>query len=677
VFFLGAGCSSSSGIPEGGTLVRRWLPRLKKLKTGDEHDWESWAKEVYPDYNEDRPSLLYGRVIEDLFLTPEERQREIERLTEGKDPGFGYSVLAQLMTHERYGRHCNVVLTVNFDDLIADALYLYTQKKPLVISHDSLVGFVRVTRTRPLVIKLHGDARLEPKNTGKETKELAASVQATLKALLSETGLVFVGYGGHDESIAEILDEIPASSLPWGIYWLGSRIPAGRIGDWLKRRNAIWVQHRGFDELMLHTLREFGLSHPNDKRFRTLLETYVETFEKAKSRVEEKLAAQFPSVMPPTLWETISRASFWWAVALEARKYRKADPQRADLIYRAGLERFPGNALLLDSYATFLLEVRKDGDAAEEHYKKALELAPEDAGILSHYAELLTARGEWPAAEEYHRRSLEIAPNRAESLARYASFLTVRGDYDRAEEHYVRALEIAPDKASIVGEYAKFLACVRQNYHEAERCYKRALEMTPDDALILSSYGAFLAEALQDHAAAVECYEKAVVIEPDNAHILSDYAAMLARAGEDRDKVEALYRRAEAAAPNDAYVLARCAGFLLAGGNEDGYTLLERSMAAPDAARQGQSCLLASLLYLYAHAESAQLQEYALNRIRTLLNEGVRSPGWDFAENVKRAAISGHPEAEFLEKLADVVVGQVDLAALSQFDAWKKETPSV
>ena len=46
----------------------------------------------------------------------------------------------------------------NFDDMVADALYLYTQKKPLVMVHESLASFVDTGRTRPTVLKLHGDA---------------------------------------------------------------------------------------------------------------------------------------------------------------------------------------------------------------------------------------------------------------------------------------------------------------------------------------------------------------------------------------------------------------------------------------------------------------------------------------------------------------------------------------
>jgi len=127
-----------------------------------------------------------------------------------------------MMTFEDIGRHCNVVQTVNFDDLIADALYLYTQKKPLVISHESLSGFVKITRTRPLIMKLHGDARLDPKNTEKETQGLAENVRKVLKNLLHETGLIFIGYGGHDESIAEILTELHQTHYHGGFTGLAA-----------------------------------------------------------------------------------------------------------------------------------------------------------------------------------------------------------------------------------------------------------------------------------------------------------------------------------------------------------------------------------------------------------------------------------------------------------------------
>ncbi len=80
------------------------------------------------------------------------------------------AVLATLIA--RYGGCFNVVITTNFDDLVSDALYLFTQARPIVIGHESLADFIRPTRTRPLVVKLHGDARLAPQNTVVETAKI-------------------------------------------------------------------------------------------------------------------------------------------------------------------------------------------------------------------------------------------------------------------------------------------------------------------------------------------------------------------------------------------------------------------------------------------------------------------------------------------------------------------------
>ena len=411
VFFLGAGCSISSGIPGAGDLVKSWLPRLKKFETGSEEDCDSWVKEAHPNYDENNSASFYGKIIKKLFYTRDGQQQEREKIIEGKDPSFGYAVLAQLMTHERYGRHCNMVITVNFDDLVADALYLYTNKKPLVIAHESLAGFVRITRTRPLVIKLHGDARLEPKNTEQETNELSVDIKKVLEKLLNETGLIFIGYGGKDASIAKLLNDLSPDSLPGGIYWVGSKIPEGEIGEWLKKRNAVWVNHRDFDELMAYIFNEFKLGHPEKARFDKLMNTYFETFKKSRDKVEtepESKDADKLKLLFDKLSKDLEKSDFWWTVELEAEKYKKSNIDKADSIYREGLKKFKDNANLIGNYANFLRDIRKDYDNAEKHYKKALEIDPKNASNLGNYAGFLLSRGD-NKGFEFLENSLDLS----------------------------------------------------------------------------------------------------------------------------------------------------------------------------------------------------------------------------------------------------------------------------
>ncbi len=289
VFFLGAGCSVSSGIPDATTLVIYWLKLLKRLETGNVNDFDSWVKNRFPGFDDEKAASFYGKVIEKLYPSSKTRQEEVERITERALPSFGYAVLAQLATHPIYGKYFNTIVTTNFDDLVADAIYLFTNKKPLVIYHESLINFVRISSFQPVIIKLHGDARFAPKNIEIETKNLDKNVKKTLNNLFSERGLIFIGYGGNDKSIGNLLSGLPKNSLPLGIYWVGNRLPKSVIGEWLQSRNATWVEHQGFDELMLIIWYYFNLKHPDLSKFSQVLEVYIETFNLVKLRIENNI----------------------------------------------------------------------------------------------------------------------------------------------------------------------------------------------------------------------------------------------------------------------------------------------------------------------------------------------------------------------------------------------------
>src|SRR5262245_1347048 len=74
-FFLGAGCSRSSGIPLAGELVKdHWLPRLREFQAPHRTDLEVWAKEIMPSYDPSNAAASYGDLMARLFVTAEERQ---------------------------------------------------------------------------------------------------------------------------------------------------------------------------------------------------------------------------------------------------------------------------------------------------------------------------------------------------------------------------------------------------------------------------------------------------------------------------------------------------------------------------------------------------------------------------------------------------------------------------
>jgi tetratricopeptide (TPR) repeat protein len=61
---------------------------------------------------------------------------------------------------------------------------------------------------------------------------------------------------------------------------------------------------------------------------------------------------------------------------------------------------------------------------AIQYYKRALEIAPDDAGYLHHLAEAMHATGDIPGALKYYRKSLAMDPD--DPKARYLYALSLR-----------------------------------------------------------------------------------------------------------------------------------------------------------------------------------------------------------------------------------------------------------
>jgi Tfp pilus assembly protein PilF len=563
-FFLGAGCSVSSGIPAAHALVcDNWLPRLKEIAAPDAIG-DDWVIKKIPGWDPKRPAASYGAVMESLFLQPEERQREIERLCDGKFPGFGYAVVAALMAHD--GGCFSVALTTNFDDLLADALYLFTSARPLVIQHESLASFIRPTRSRPLIVKLHGDNRLSPLNTGPETESLKHQLQQHVPSLLHDGGLIIVGYGGNDEGIASLFKSLPPEALPLGIYWISDSEPGDPIRGWLQKRDAMWVQEADFDETMLLLQDAVGLSHPTEDRIQSVFLRYRETYERLSASIVDRPAdgdetEELKAAVRRT--DKAARGS-WWTVVLEAERTRRTDPEMTQAIYKAGLEQYPTSPDLLGAYALFLVNDRQDLDGAEEMYEHAIAADPQHVRSLGNYAVFLaTKRKDFDRAETMYERTIAADPQYAPGLSNYAIFLADnRKEQDRAETMYERAIAADPQHAPGLSNYAIFLATQRKDFDRAERMHERAIAADPQHAPSLSNYGHFLADNRKEQDRAETMYERAIAADPQHAPSLGNYAVVLASERKDFDRAETMYERTIAADPLYAPGLSNYAIFL-------------------------------------------------------------------------------------------------------------------
>lgn len=691
--FIGAGCSVSSGIPAARTLVATvWIPRLQQLRGASALDSTTWATQNIEGYDPEDPAASYGDVLEQLFLSDRDRQAEIERLCSGKWPRFGYATLAALMT--RKDGAFSMVLTTNFDDLLSDALYLFTEERPLVVPHAALASFIQTTRTRPSIVKLHGDNRLAPMNLKVETDELRQEVASRVRGLLEERGLIFVGYGGRDQGVRKMLDDLPTQALGYGVYWVGG-VPGPAIRPWLESRNAVLVDSNDFDELMIQVFAAADLTRPTDKRFRRAFERYDADYVRLHELIEAKSTTQPGTAeLRDAISKIDSSLPVWFNLHMEANRLARTNPERAEPTYARAIDAMPEHLPLLFDYTEFVTTVCHDYDRAERMYRRAVELDPGNVnGALRRYATFLeTYRQDPDRAEKIYKRAV-AEPYPEAALVEYARFLAnVRHDSKRAEDMYQRAVQASSGGEWALVSYGKYLARTGQDLDRAEEMFKQALGDWPEswcliayanflaatrhdldraeelhgraikeegrywrygierpDAESLWSYARFLHDFRKDDDRADMMYKRAIEVRPADPDLLADYAVFLQVARQDAQQAQDLYGRAIRLDVMHANALANLGGLLLGlgGRDSDAVGYVKRALVAD----VPQSPISAECwFYLYANGP-VESRDHARDQLETLLDGGVRSRGWSVSANVDRARSERHPEVERVERL--------------------------
>ena len=229
--FLGAGASRSSGISTAFELIVEWMEELyerynyKKFELNNDSDNDLYTRyrELKLYFEREQASWFdatnpYSSLFEKKFDLAPQRRRFIEKEVDGKLPSIGYAYLVSLVKHNYF----NSIFTTNFDDLINEAFYQLSNRRPIVCAHDSSVHSISVTSQRPKIIKLHGDYLFEDiKSTLRETESLENNIKDKLIEFCKEYGLIVVGYAGNDRSIMDTLEYLIKSDsyLKNGIYW--------------------------------------------------------------------------------------------------------------------------------------------------------------------------------------------------------------------------------------------------------------------------------------------------------------------------------------------------------------------------------------------------------------------------------------------------------------------------
>ena len=680
-FVLGAGASKSSGIRTGSELAKQWLAEIKERVSEQPEKFKQFLEEENID--EENPALSYPILYSERFKFDKDSGFEfINSEMEKAKPGYGYSVLAQMMAEKQH----NIVITTNFDNLTEEALYTYTSKRPLICGNESLAVFAKPSVNRPLIVKIHRDRYFNPQSKKDEIDVMNKLWVDALNNIFSASTPVFIGYGGNDGSMMGYMEKVAVIN---NLFWCerkGAKI-SDRVEKLLERHNGKLVEIQGYDELMF-LLQDSLKLKLLDKEIVDIAQiratNYRETFENIRNQQSKSTDVDAQKAAERIVQKADEKT--WWSWALKAQAAKTDEEKEA--IYLEGLKNLPNSSELNGTYAIFLYLNKKDHNKAEKYYQRSLKLDPNNAITNLNYGLFLyTDRRNYDEAEKYYLRSLELDPNNSITNRSYGNLLfTVRKNYDKAGKYYKRALELDsssvdnnanygnflsqdsnkydeaekyyrlalelnPNNSIINGNYASFLFINRKNYDEAEKYYKRALELDPNNSIINGNYANFLHNIRKNYDEAEKYYKRALEIDSDDASINGNYANFLNGVRKNYDEAEKYYKHALEIDSDDANNNGNYAGFLFSRGNKE-TALNYLTKAVKNHIKE--DLLTESWFYKYAHLENDR--ENSLKELHRLIcNEKARSVNFNLQNNVDMAIKEGHPNPKLLQQIADII----------------------
>ncbi len=496
-FILGSGASREAGILTGVEMAKIWANELKD-KYEEEEQKELMEK---LEIESVEPTSKNYFDIYDLRFYPDyqEGYAYFERELERGVPSLGHHALAKILAGEMH----NLAITTNFDSLIEDALFIYTNKHPLVVGHESLTEFINLNINRPIVAKIHRSLYFHPFNRKQETDELAKGWQDTLKNAFMVYTPVVIGYAGGDQSLMKFLKD--ESIKMNGLYWCyqSKEEPSEEIIDLVKSKNGCLVPIEGFDQMMFMLSRKLDFENPEDEIRRVTeerVERYNTQYDKFEKRIRE--GAEKDKHLDKAFSDIIKEMDIY-----NDEQFREADKEEtAQSHMKKGR-----------------IYARKgEYEKAIKEYTKAIELKPDYVEAHNELGCAYDDIKEYEKAIEKYSKAIELKPDYEMAFYNRGNAYYHMRKYEKAIEDYTRAVELQPDYE--IAFYNR--GCVYANIEEYEKAiedYTRAIELKPDYEKAFYNRGNVYAD-IEEYEKAIKDYTRAIELKPDDGNSYNNRA---------------------------------------------------------------------------------------------------------------------------------------------------------
>ena len=198
---------------------------------------------------------------------------------------------------------------------------------------------------------------------------------------------------------------------------------------------------------------------------------------------------------------------------------RATDPAAAEVAWRRAVELAPDNAEAHFQLGNLFRE-RGEPDAARTEYERALASAPDHAGSINNLGLVLEALDDRERAEACYRRVLAANPQHPDALGNLASLLFEREAFRQSSTVYEHLCAVRRDIPAPVWVRRALAHQRAGDLAAAESCFREAAKLRPDDVTIQLNVGTVCYE-LQRYADAESAWLRAMELRPDNLYALS------------------------------------------------------------------------------------------------------------------------------------------------------------
>jgi hypothetical protein len=250
ILFAGGGVSKDAGVPTAWDLMLKTAGLLyiadnpnKKIDSG--FNLEKWFIESK------YAQMEYSELMELIYSKNPDQQDFLKKYLNNHEIGESHKGIAELA---RRGI-IRAIITTNFDHYIEKALEERGLEIQVISTDDDLKNSEPLIQCKSIrIYKPHGNLGCgKLKNTPKDLESLSQLMEKELIRVMSEHGVIVLGYSGRDKGIQRVFEKRNYNYYP--LFWVDPQRPEKTMEKILKKNDYIYIQCTGASQFINEFLK--------------------------------------------------------------------------------------------------------------------------------------------------------------------------------------------------------------------------------------------------------------------------------------------------------------------------------------------------------------------------------------------------------------------------------------